>query len=89
MDYYDLTVKPGGLINIFRNVEAKFLIASFTSDWLYPPSQSKAIVSALMQAGKDVSYVQIDSPHGHDSFLIETERQTRIIQSFLKSVDAS
>ena len=83
MDYYDLNGGPGGLASAFGPSHAKFLLASFTSDWLYPSRQSKAIVSALTQAGNDVSYVEIDSPHGHDSFLIETERQTRIISSFL------
>ena len=88
MDYYDLNGRDGGLTAAFASSRAKFLLVSFTSDWLYPSAQSKSIVSALMQAGNDVSYVEIDSPHGHDSFLIETERQTRIIRSFLASVDA-
>ena len=86
MDYYDLNGRDGGLAAAFEPCQAKFLLVSFTSDWLYPSVQSKGIVSALMQADKDVSYVEIDSPHGHDSFLIETERQTRIIRSFLASV---
>ena len=86
MDYYDLNGRSGGLAAAFGPSRAKFLLVSFTSDWLYPSRQSKAIVSALVQAGNDVSYVEIDSPHGHDSFLIETERQTRIISSFLASV---
>ena len=86
MDYYNLNDHAGGLTAALAPTSAKFLLASFTSDWLYPSTQSKAIVSALMQNGNDVSYVEIDSPHGHDSFLIETERQTRIIRSFLASV---
>ncbi len=85
MDYYDLTSHAGGLAGAFAGTAAKFLLVSFTSDWLYPSAQSKAMVSALMQAGNDVSYVEIDSPHGHDSFLLETVRQTRIIRSFLAS----
>lgn len=88
MDYYDMNGREGSLAAAFAPCQAKFLLASFTSDWLYPSTQSKSIVSALMQADKDVSYVEIDSPHGHDSFLIETERQTRIIRSFLASVEA-
>jgi homoserine O-acetyltransferase len=86
MDYYDLTSRPGGLVGALADTHAKFLLASFTSDWLYPSRQAKAIVSALMQLDRDVSYVEIESPHGHDSFLIETERQTQIIRSFLANV---
>ena len=65
---------------------SKFLVVSYTSDWLYPSYQSKEIVVALMRQEKDVSYTEIDSPFGHDSFLIETERQGRMISSFLHTV---
>ncbi len=86
MDYYDLTTHPEGLVGALARTRAKFLLASFTSDWLYPSEQGKQIVSSLMQLDRDVSYVEIDSPHGHDSFLIETERQTQIVRSFLANV---
>lgn len=85
MDYYDLGERYGGLEQAAARISAKVLVISFTSDWLYPPYQAKEIVFALMKAEKDVSYTELNSPYGHDSFLLETERQGRIISSFLGS----
>jgi homoserine O-acetyltransferase len=59
---------------------------SYSSDWLYPSYQSRELVYALMRTGRDASYVEIDCPYGHDSFLLETERQTPLIASFLEGV---
>lgn len=87
MDYFDLGSKYGSLKDAFSKTETKFLVISFSSDWLYPPYQSKEIVFALMQNKMDVSYVELNCPYGHDSFLLETERQTQIIRSFLESID--
>ena len=63
----------------------KFLVISFSSDWLFPPYQSKEIVRALMKLGKDVSYCEIESSYGHDAFLLEFKEQTKLIKSFLRS----
>lgn len=84
MDYFDLSKKHGSLALAFRKSKAKFLVVSFSSDWLFPPEQSKDIVKALMNADKDVAYCAIESNCGHDAFLIEKDHQTRIITSFLK-----
>ena len=86
IDYFDLGGRYGSLEAAFANCESKFLVVSFTSDWLYPSYQSKEIVVALMRRRKDVSYVEIDCPFGHDSFLLETERQGPMITSFLHTV---
>lgn len=83
MDYFDLSQTYGSLTDAFKNTKAKFLVISFNSDWLFPPYQSKEIVKALMNLDKDVSYCEIDCPYGHDSFLLETYHQTKIIKSFL------
>lgn len=88
IDYFDLGGKYGSLEEAFRNTTSKFLVVSFTSDWLYPSYQSKEIVVALMRRGKDVSYTELDCPYGHDSFLLETERQRPLISSFLRTVYA-
>ena len=56
---------------------------SFDSDWLFPSVQSKEIVNTLMQLGKDVSYCEIQSPCGHDAFLLEYDVQSKIVKSFL------
>lgn len=86
MDYFDLGERYGGLANAFSRTRAKFLVVSFTSDWLYPTYQSKEIVFALMKANRDVSFTEISCAFGHDSFLLETERQGKIISSFLDTV---
>jgi len=87
VDYFDLGQKYGSLDEAFKKTNAKFLIMSFTSDWLFPTSQSKEMVNALVRVGKDVSFCEIESPCGHDAFLLEFETQTNIVKSFLKDVD--
>lgn len=84
MDYFDLSEGFGSLEAAFSRASGRFLVVAFTSDWLYPPYQSKEIVWAMMRNNLDVSYVEIDCPYGHDSFLLETERQTPLISSFLE-----
>jgi homoserine O-acetyltransferase len=83
IDYFDLASKYGSLEQAFSDTDAKFLVISFSSDWLFPSSQSKEIVNALMKNQKDVSFCEIESPYGHDAFLLEHETQTKIIKSFL------
>jgi homoserine O-acetyltransferase len=86
MDYFDLSHGLPALANAFRNVKAKFLVMSYTSDWLYPSWQSKELVRALLQNGIDVTYVDIDSNYGHDAFLLEVERLAELARDFLKRV---
>ncbi len=83
VDYFDPAKKYGSLQNAFKDTNAKFLVISFDSDWLFPSSQSKEIVNTLMQLDKDVSYCEIKSSCGHDAFLLEYEVQSKIIKSFL------
>ena len=87
MDYYDLSESYGSLPDALARTRAKYLVASFTSDWLYPSSQSREIVSALMRVGRDVSYVELESVYGHDAFLLESARLGQIVRSFLDNVD--
>lgn len=86
VDYFDLAAKYGSLQNAFEKAKSEFLIISFSTDWLFPTSQSKEMTKALVQAGKDVSFCEIKSPCGHDAFLLEFATQTEIIQSFLKRI---
>jgi homoserine O-acetyltransferase len=86
MDYFDLPGRYGSLERAFQDVQAKFLVVSFSSDWLYPSYHSKEIVKALMRNQKDVSYCDIESPYGHDAFLLEGERLGRIVSSFLSHI---
>lgn len=83
VDLYDTAQKHKSLEDAFKKTKAKFLVISFTSDWLFPTSQSKEIVSALVKVQKDVSFCEIESPCGHDAFLLEFETQTKVIRNFL------
>ena len=83
IDYFDMANGHGSLTEAFRPVKARFLVISFSSDWLYPSYQSKEIVRALRINGADVSYCEIQSAYGHDAFLLEEEVQTRMIGNFL------
>jgi len=86
MDYFDLQ-KKGRLCNSFQHVHGvRFLLIAFSSDWLYPPYQSKEIVKALKLNGIDVSYCEISSDYGHDAFLIEFNEETTLIRHFLERV---
>jgi len=86
MDYFDLQ-RDRSLAQAFSHVKnMNFLIIAFSSDWLYPPYQSKEIVKALKMNGLDVTYCEISSDYGHDAFLIEFEEETILIKHFLKKV---
>ena len=86
MDYFDLHKEYGSVEKAFENVKSIFLVASFASDWLFTPAQSEEIVDALIANGKLVSYCNIDSPYGHDAFLLEPVRLGSLISAFLDSV---
>jgi len=85
LTYFDLARQYGGgrLVDAVRNVSARTLLIAFSSDWLYPPSGSEELASALRAEGKDVDLHVIEAPYGHDCFLLEEARQTPMIQRFL------
>lgn len=85
MDYFDLTREYGSLRNAFARVQSRFLVISFSSDWLFTPAQSEEIVDALLAEGKDVTYCNIYSPYGHDAFLLDCPSQEKMIAAFLES----
>ena len=84
MDYFDLSAQTGSLTEAMKSVQARFLVISFTSDWLFTTAQSREIVRALRLNGIDVSFVEIESPYGHDAFLKEPEELTKLITGFLQ-----
>lgn len=84
MSYFDLTKHFSSLDDAFKDSRASFLILSITSDWLYPSKQSKEIAKALMRLNKEVSYCEIDTPYGHDSFLIDYKKFERMIKPFIE-----
>ncbi|HEX9015968.1 MAG TPA: homoserine O-acetyltransferase [Chloroflexota bacterium] len=83
VDYFDLADGNEYLSLAFKGVQSRFLVISFSSDWLYPPYQSREIVKALKANAIDVSYCEIPSSYGHDAFLLEEEAQTHLIKNFL------
>jgi homoserine O-acetyltransferase len=87
MDYFDVTRTYGPLRTAFADLPARFLVISYSSDWHFPTAQSRELVRALISAGRDVSFVDIESPYGHDAFLIEEERLTRIVGAFLRGLE--
>jgi len=84
MDYFDLQ-QDKKLHQAFKGVKTRFLVIAFSSDWLYPPHQSKEIVKALKMNGIDVTYCEIGSDYGHDAFLLEFKEETKLIKHFLES----
>ena len=85
MDYFDLTAGRGSLGSVFEKVPTRFLVLSFTSDWLYPSYQSQEIVRALRSRNLDVAYCELPSNYGHDAFLVDVAEQTDLIRGFLAS----
>ena len=84
LDYFDLTSESRSLAAAFANsTDIKYLVVSFTSDWLYPTYHSKELVAALTAVGADVTYLDIKSTWGHDAFLLEVGTMTRLLDSFL------
>jgi homoserine O-acetyltransferase len=83
MDYFDLGATAGSLAQALSVAQSRFLVMSYTSDWLFPTAQSREIVRALRFNGVDVSFVEIESPSGHDAFLLEHEEMTKLIKGFL------
>jgi homoserine O-acetyltransferase len=84
-DYFDLGREHGNGSDVeaFSKTRAKFLVISFTSDWLYPTYQSREIVKALKKNGLDVSFCEIEARWGHDAFLLPNERMNSVIKGFL------
>jgi len=90
MDYFDLAADYGGVLaEAFRGTRTKFCIASFTSDWLFPTAENKRIAHALNAAGATVSFVEIVSDKGHDSFLLDEPELFATARGFLNSVAQS
>jgi homoserine O-acetyltransferase len=85
MDLFDLTNGNGTLAAAFERTKARFLVISFTSDWLYPTYQSLEIVSALRGRNCDVAFCELPSNYGHDAFLVDVAEQAEMVRGFLAS----
>jgi homoserine O-acetyltransferase len=88
MDYFDMGAEHGGrLADAFRGTSARFCVVSFTTDWLYPTVESRHIVTALNAAGAHVSFVELESPFGHDAFLLDVPALNGVVDGFLRAVE--
>jgi homoserine O-acetyltransferase/O-succinyltransferase len=89
LDYFDPAKEfDDNLTATMAKITAKSLVVSFTSDWRFSPERSHEIVNALLDAGKQVSYAEIDAHQGHDAFLMPITRYTEIIQTYMQAVAA-
>jgi homoserine O-acetyltransferase/O-succinyltransferase len=84
MDYFDLAQRYGSIQDALGRTDARFLITSYHTDWLFPSSQSRELVSALLATHRHVTYLELESVFGHDSFLIEIKQLEELITPLLR-----
>ncbi len=83
LDYFDPASATGGdLVQALAPAKCSFLVVSFKTDWRFPPSRSREIVKALIERKLDVSYAEIDAPHGHDAFLLENPQYHAVVRAY-------
>jgi homoserine O-acetyltransferase len=89
LDYFDPARRHDGqLAKALAVAKAQFLLVSFTTDWRFSPKRSREIVKALLDNGRDVSYAEIDAPHGHDAFLLDDPRYHGVVRSYFDRIHA-
>ncbi len=89
LDYFDPALDHGGdLSRTFASATAKFLLVSFTTDWRFSPARAREIVKALLDNKLDVSYAEIDAPHGHDAFLLDDPRYHGVLRAYFQRIAA-
>jgi len=89
LDYFDPAKDFGGdLTAALARARARFLIVSFTTDWRFPPVRSREIVEALVAHDRDVTYAEIDAPHGHDAFLLDDARYHHLVAAYFDLIHA-
>jgi len=87
LDYFDPARHHGGnLAKTLAGTKAKFLLASFTTDWRFSPERSREIVQALIENRRQVTYAEIDAPHGHDAFLLDDARYMKLVRAYYDRV---
>ncbi|KQP21592.1 homoserine O-acetyltransferase [Pseudorhodoferax sp. Leaf267] len=89
LDYFDPARAHGGsLARALAQVQAKFLLVSFTTDWRFAPARSREIVQALLDNKRQLSYAEIDAPHGHDAFLLDDARYMNVVRAYFERIAA-
>jgi homoserine O-acetyltransferase/O-succinyltransferase len=87
LDYFDPAREYGNNLSLaMEKVDAKFLVVSFTTDWRFSPERSREIVKALLDNKLDVTYAEIDAPHGHDAFLLEDPRYHGVVRAYFNQI---
>ena len=87
LDYFDPARTTGGdLVRALAPAQAKFFLASFTTDWRFPPARAREIVEALITNGREVAYAEIDAPHGHDAFLLDDPRYHAVVRAYFENI---
>jgi homoserine O-acetyltransferase len=87
LDYFDPARRHNGnLAKALAPATAHFLLVSFLTDWRFAPKRSREIVKALLDNRRDVSYAEIDAPHGHDAFLLEDQRYMGVVRSYFDRI---
>lgn len=87
LDYFDPAAEcDGSLEAAIAPAKCSYLVVSFSTDWRFSPERSESLVDAMLKAGKSVAYAEIDSPHGHDAFLIPTARYIDVFSSYMARV---
>lgn len=87
LDYFDPARNHGGnLTQALAIAKAKYLLVSFTTDWRFAPARSREIVKSLLENNRDVSYAEIDAPHGHDAFLLDDPRYMSVMRSYFEGI---
>lgn len=89
LDYFDPARAHGGsLSRAFSRVQAQSLVISFTTDWRFSPERSREIVQALLKNNRQVTYAEIDAPHGHDAFLLNDRQYHAVVQAYYDKIAA-
>ncbi len=87
LDYFDPARLHGGsLSRALAVTQARFLVVSFTTDWRFSPARSREIVKALLDNQRQVSYAEIDAPHGHDAFLLDDPRYLQLVAAYFERI---
>ncbi|AIJ49625.1 homoserine O-acetyltransferase [Comamonas testosteroni TK102] len=87
LDYFDpARSHDGDLTRALAVAKARFLLVSFTTDWRFAPARSREIVKSLLENNRDVSYAEIDAPHGHDAFLLDDPRYMSVMRSYFEGI---
>ena len=88
LDYFDPAADYGhDLVACLAHVEAKFFVASFSSDWRFSPQRSHTLVQSLIRASKSVQYIEVESTHGHDAFLMEDKPYIDAVRAYINNID--